>query len=1140
MRTKRPLALYGKRLLVATSPTPSRAFLLAPAHRCFHTHIQLQAVQCYKQPSLLESYRYKHDLVRDAASTDLGRRGNVTATSLQTSEGQTNTAALTAVMTRGGRAAAPAAPHEHVATRHTLNYALGNLGGKQKSWMISGQPPSVSATIPTPQTDAPRKRGRPRKYPQEYAQAQAQAPPPAPAQHALPPQTTREHPPSNSTSPQLANVLSHRSNAQPLPSPTAILPSPSPSEEANVDHRPQVAATAAPGHGVLGAPFPVGPSLDIRNSSPEDLFLQGARLAASKRPAPGTDRELTIKRIRTTDSACERPIPPPLRVSSDSVLQQDTGRPVSTASIQTASPTIIQPLSSTLRQPTNSQSPSQATFQPVHVQQRPMSQPLVHHHHGTTPPVHNPLAPPQPSPIPGQTISASSFPTQMLLDLKAYCVQEIQRFLDTNNMNEASSDHKRSSALKVAALQFDWEFMMTHLFYCLLTLNQAALPQIIRESPHVTASTTFLSEILDVNHYLTPSTQHFFQRYPLPFPLTEWAHRNPQQFQIDVENFKNLMSRSGRYLELKQQCFERDFPPSMHEMVYDLGIVSKMLQQIIFLAAARRLWFSWGHDGIILFDQYDSEVLQRFKLVQKTFYDRLNQGADAKRERKIELRWWRDTFTKLRSEFATAVQVVRRSTHSTQQTPISTNQQGSLRSPRPMRTSSGSGHQPPVVQQLVYPDPRMPHHQSQATFQQGRGRPRGRPRLATHQPRPQHQSLTQYQPQTVSRPRSFLPPPRHYEPQQRQPNPARYGLHQAHLRSATLRSRTGERLYHFVQSFLKEPRHLVDARDKVERWSFNITSEQIAEIPQETPATLGGPAVRIVDDKSFMLRLRCVKWSITQSPNEHSWASSDTSWIPYSYFTLNGKSLEQRKKLHYGKDLPIDLTSTIKEGENNLEIALLKTPENEHFDNYLVAIEVLRVKTHSALLEDIQRNNHVSAATTRQRIMEKLTSNNGDEDDEIAVVNSTLNITLFDPFVGSKMCDIPARSRACDHFNCFDLVTFLETRNRHGDSSVPDHWRCPICNGDARPQHLIVDGFMEEVRSELEKQGLMNTRAIVMSEDGSWKPKVEVLEGVADQENEEDDGVVAGNGTATPGQHPSKTPVLQGREVIDLGDSEDD
>lgn len=88
------------------------------------------------------------------------------------------------------------------------------------------------------------------------------------------------------------------------------------------------------------------------------------------------------------------------------------------------------------------------------------------------------------------------------------------------------------------------------------------------------------------------------------------------------------------------------------------------------------------------------------------------------------------------------------------------------------------------------------------------------------------------------------------------------------------------------------------------------------------------------------------------------------------------------------------------------------------------------------------------------------------------------------------------------HIDCFDLETFLQTRRRKGNVSVADQWRCPICNADARPPQLIVDGFLEEVRATLEKQGALQTRAIVVQQDGSWKPKAEVRDpnGVSDDD----------------------------------------
>jgi hypothetical protein len=143
-------------------------------------------------------------------------------------------------------------------------------------------------------------------------------------------------------------------------------------------------------------------------------------------------------------------------------------------------------------------------------------------------------------------------------------------------------------------------------------------------------------------------------------------------------------------------------------------------------------------------------------------------------------------------------------------------------------------------------------------------------------------------------------------------------------------------------------------------------------------------------------------------------------------------------------------------------------------------------------------------------------------------VESNLTINLFDPFSASKICDIPVRSKACLHNDCFDLDTFLDTRRRKGDVSVPDGWRCPICNADARPNHLIVDGFLEEVKKQLDAQNLSNTRAIIVQQDGSWIPKPEVRDpyGVSDR------GV--SDEPATPSTAPAPLPTHI--EIIDLSD----
>ncbi len=61
--------------------------------------------------------------------------------------------------------------------------------------------------------------------------------------------------------------------------------------------------------------------------------------------------------------------------------------------------------------------------------------------------------------------------------------------------------------------------------------------------------------------------------------------------------------------------------------------------------------------------------------------------------------------------------------------------------------------------------------------------------------------------------------------------------------------------------------------------------------------------------------------------------------------------------------------------------------------------------------------------------------------------------------------------------------------------------------GDARPQTLLVDGFIVHVRKELLEKSLTATRAIVVEEDGLWKAKEEEKTGVRSDSLEREEAV---------------------------------
>ena len=116
-------------------------------------------------------------------------------------------------------------PDPVAASTSTLNHFLG---GKQKSWMVPGgqNVPRAPATQPHP---------RPANRTNVYTAPQPNQSSTSRISRSQPQENLERHPASNSTSPQLANILSPRKDVLPRPTAGAILPSPSPSDDLNTD-----------------------------------------------------------------------------------------------------------------------------------------------------------------------------------------------------------------------------------------------------------------------------------------------------------------------------------------------------------------------------------------------------------------------------------------------------------------------------------------------------------------------------------------------------------------------------------------------------------------------------------------------------------------------------------------------------------------------------------------------------------------------------------------------------------------------------------------------------------------------------------------------------------------------------------------
>jgi hypothetical protein len=976
----------------------------------------------------------------------------------------------------------------------TLNSALGNIGGRQKSWMSSNTDPMPAPSDVTmkPAPLTVHRRGRPPKNP--ATQSRPQQPTIEHARPSIEPLVERQ-PPSNSTSPQLANILTDRDKTRLQPPAVIVFPSPTPSEENT--HTPQMIALRG-GDGMANL---------------DSMQLERGTAAFSPDTPSETISMDTVQQQRT-GSRRRKP-------SEEAVTHvEKRRRPAEGRQEQTVT------MASTTGQ-TSLTRPQASTFaHPSSAQQQHVPSPHLEQMHSRTPSVQSPQlargldasgAPPQaripsgprrtssrgvptvplnvPADLNSTQYSSPAQAAQHYLQPAWYTNQDCLHVLEVFHRSQDVAsvrplDRSRLSVLKTAALAEDWSYTTMHQFYCLLDYDPSSVPAEVLNHPSLDKAMSLMSNVLESNKQLSRTVLHLCANFP--YSLKDISAHWPVMFRQQVRKFLSFVSASQFYNQMKLTCETRRFPPLAWELTQYLMINSATFQRILFTAVLRALW-QWvpAHEqrsqyeakGVEFFKQNQAEFNRRFAITE---HDPHQTSVD----NQVDLQHWGPRMRSVVEEF----ELIANSPHLRQITQLQSSPQYRVNTPdMSSRTQRPFQHPPP-----------------QHVLQQSRGPGR----LRTHPAQPPMQQQRKVVP--------LLPPPGVIQPQQRQANPTRFSLHQAHLRSPILKARSTESpLYQYVQGFIKPPKRLSNVDQSVEKWSFSVDADMMRGVPATLPGPLGDVDQRVVDTNSKTIRLRCVKWPTAAGrPDDHTWTTTDTSWIPHSYFSFNGATLTQRKKVHHGKDLPIDITHLVKEGENTLEMTVMAQSNDKGYLNYLVAIEFLGITSHEQVKRDCLLKNRIPADQILSDIKNKLRTS---DDDDVAIVESNLTINLFDPFSASRICDIPVRSRACLHPDCFDLETYLQTRRRKGDATVPDLWRCPICNADARPGHLIVDGFLQQVKTRLDAQGLSSTRAIVVQQDGSWEPKAEVRDpnGVSDD-------------SPAPSERRKSIPAQA--EVIDLSD----
>ncbi|EYE98019.1 MIZ zinc finger domain protein [Aspergillus ruber CBS 135680] len=326
------------------------------------------------------------------------------------------------------------------------------------------------------------------------------------------------------------------------------------------------------------------------------------------------------------------------------------------------------------------------------------------------------------------------------------------------------------------------------------------------------------------------------------------------------------------------------------------------------------------------------------------------------------------------------------------------------------------------------------------------------------------------------------------------PNSLRVGLHQAHLRDPMLKmihqTPTGEKeteLFQYLRAFMVPPTPL----GLVEcgfHWNFVLGPAHCQKMARSIFCGTGERSLRVLVEGCQTYRLRCIKVPPSALKlTGHDWSIAETVWPSVFYIFVNDVELYVRRKVHNGKDMPLDITDYLREGINRVSIHLIRSPAEAKDVYYVAGVEVLDIAEYATVKSSARE---LPASESRARIQQRLSALAAD--DELSIVNDDLTVNLVDPFM-ARIFNTPVRGSTCAHQECFDLDTFLMTRaSKSGKGPMKENWKCPICGEDARPTSLIIDGFLAEVLAELKRTNRVDdARAIHIKADGSWELKTD-------------------------------------------------
>ncbi|MCJ1401913.1 hypothetical protein MMC11_005130 [Xylographa trunciseda] len=674
-------------------------------------------------------------------------------------------------------------------------------------------------------------------------------------------------------------------------------------------------------------------------------------------------------------------------------------------------------------------------------------------------------------------------------------------------------EESRLRLLKTACESGDVFYLVLHQLYCLCSTPGFSIGHLDLNEIQANGLAV-VEELILPNKGLMNESITWLSVFPQSFESLFRLSSIYRSAYSDVRRCLELLGHS--WFQFKGVCITRKCPPIINNMDIDLGVKSTVFQHVIFTALHRLLW-NGSHDvcSVKSYDLFkDNQRMSQHWHVRRISGNPPSQDEVALYHQKLVAEYQHSQNCHVQHSHGVPVSANEaRQPPSTMMPPLVHNQASSSYQsrprPPPILPSSrwnASGLATPV-QSPVATSPTnnmsvLPntYHRHIMSYTQQRSAPTP---TSTNQTRtfvPPHPSAASQQTQPGldyynPSQRSNILPPIGFSLQYNGQPLDNTALHQAHLRNTDLyitradNEPKGSIYFQYFKELVAEPT-LVRPQDRNVFFHFSISAEMLATTTKDEPQPQGAPSIRIAHNKSHIFRLRCVK---TAHPNKKSsmpWLTEDTSWPSNAVFVCNDTHLELRRKAHYGKDLPVDITSLVREGDNTIHVAILQVGPSaiDTGPMFAIAVEVIEIGNLSTVKEYV----HDVSITMAERIRMRLKPT----DSDVEVLNGDITIDVVDPY-SSSLIQTPTRGADCRHYECFDLTNFLGTRlgSPKGSPCQPEQFRCPICNGDARPQSLVIDKWFCKVLEGIRHLDRLDARSIIIDAAGTWRIKEEEVEG---------------------------------------------